>query len=521
LTNVLHLAEWLQAREGQCDGPRALLRALRERIREPAAGDPENLLRLEGDGERLRVVTIHKSKGLEYPLVLLPFIAAWRDGARGGEPAVFHDSAAHARVAELAGEHERERAHAERMAEDMRLLYVALTRARHALWLGVAPLAARSNAKNPQLEGSALGQILGRGAPIDSLDAYAQALAGVGAGHESVMAIQDAPAPDDRRWQPPAPPALRSARTFRHGGFAPWWVASYTALTRGLDAPGASASGGFYDAAQEWALEAAADDAQPDVAEPLRKAAARAGDMRHAFPRGADAGAVLHALLQWCAQQGYARVRRDPSSLRDQAARRLAVRGWQHWVDPLCDWLLGYLDTPLVLLNKEQPICLSELELAVGEMEFWLPVRRLDAARLDALITAQIWPGQPRPPLDAGVLAGMIRGYIDLSFMYGGRYGVLDYKSHWLGPDAAAYSPSALRAVMLRHRYDVQAVLYLLALHRLLRARLPGYDMDQHLGGAAFCFLRGSQAQGSGVVTLHPPRALIEALDAALAEGAS
>jgi exodeoxyribonuclease V beta subunit len=114
----------------------------------------------------------------------------------------------------------------------------------------------------------------------------------------------------------------------------------------------------------------------------------------------------------------------------------------------------------------------------------------------------------------------MIRGYIDLSFCHAGRYGVADYKFHRLGPDTAAYAPPALRAVMLAQRYDVQAVLYLLALHRLLRARLPDYDPGRHLGGAAYCFLRGTEAPGRGVVTLTAPPALIETLDAALTEGA-
>jgi exodeoxyribonuclease V beta subunit len=195
--------------------------------------------------------------------------------------------------------------------------------------------------------------------------------------------------------------------------------------------------------------------------------------------------------------------------LREQAQRRLAARGWADWADPLCDWLCGFMDTPLPLLNKEQPARLPELGQALGEMEFWLPVRQLDAARLDTLISAHLWPGQPRPPLAAGTLAGMIRGYIDLSFCQTGRYGVADYKFHSLGPDAAAYALPALRAVMLAHRYDVQAALYLLALHRLLRARLPGYDIARHLGGAAYCFVRGIGAPGRGVVALPAPPALI------------
>jgi exodeoxyribonuclease V beta subunit len=332
-----------------------------------------------------------------------------------------------------------------------------------------------------------------------------------GGGHESVIAIVDAPAPDNQRWQPPAPPALHAARTFRHGGFAPWWIASYTALTRRMSA---STAQDFDDNARE--LEAADGDAP----EPFHNALTR-DDVRHAFPRGADAGTVLHDLLQWCARQGFAHVLADPTGLRELAARRLAVRGWTDWLDPLCDWLREFLDIPLPLLNEEQSLRLSGLEQTLGEMEFWLPVRHLDTARLDTLITAHIWPGQERPPLGTGVLAGMIRGYVDLSFAHADRYWVLDYKSHWLGPNAAAYAPSALRAVMLAHRYDVQAALYLLALHRLLRARLPGYDPQQHLGGAAYCFLRGNQAQGRGLITLQTPCALIEALDAALPKGVS
>ena len=531
LTNVLHLAEWLQRRAGELDGPRALLRALQARIREPGStteGDQEHLLRLESDGEQLKIVTLHKSKGLEYPLVLLPFIAAWRDASKTTEPAVFHDETAQTRVVELDGAEgkARERVHAERMAEDMRLLYVALTRARHALWLGVAPLAARANAGAPQLESSALGQILGQNKPIDSLAAYQQALDDLCKGQQALITVAEAPAPDSEHWRPPAPPALQSARAWRHGAFAPWWIASYTALTRGMSTSAAewpeSAPGSFDDAAREWALGAEDEDTPAGVV-PSGAATNSANDVCHAFPRGTDAGTVLHGLLQWCARQGFARALADPAGLRDQAARKLAVRGWTHWIDPVCNWLRRFLQTPLPLGDEEQPQRLADLGSAIGEMEFWLPVQQLDVARLDALITAHCWPGQARPALAPGLLAGMVKGYIDLVFAHastrGVRYGIADYKSHWLGPDATAYQPHALRAAMLAHRYDVQATLYALALHRLLRARLPGYDIEQHLGSAAYCFLRGSTAQGCGVITLRPPRALIEALDTVLAQG--
>jgi exodeoxyribonuclease V beta subunit len=110
-------------------------------------------------------------------------------------------------------------------------------------------------------------------------------------------------------------------------------------------------------------------------------------------------------------------------------------------------------------------------------------------------------------------LNGMLKGFIDLVFEHQGRYYVLDYKSNWLGADAADYDSTHMARAMLDHRYDLQLALYLFALHRLLRSRLPDYDYDRHVGGALYLFLRGSQAPGGGVYAERPERALIEALD--------
>jgi len=90
---------------------------------------------------------------------------------------------------------------------------------------------------------------------------------------------------------------------------------------------------------------------------------------------------------------------------------------------------------------------------------------------------------------------------------------VADYKSNWLGADDSAYTEQAMTASILDNRYDLQYVLYLLALHRQLKARLPGYDYDQHMGGALYLFLRGTRSQGQGVFFTRPPRLLIESLD--------
>jgi hypothetical protein len=107
----------------------------------------------------------------------------------------------------------------------------------------------------------------------------------------------------------------------------------------------------------------------------------------------------------------------------------------------------------------------------------------------------------------------MLKGFIDLVFEHRGRYYLLDWKSNWLGSDDSAYSDEAMRAAVLAHRYDLQYALYLLALHRLLRARLPDYEIERHLGGAVYVFLRGCGAPTQGVFTARPERELIMALD--------
>jgi exodeoxyribonuclease V beta subunit len=108
----------------------------------------------------------------------------------------------------------------------------------------------------------------------------------------------------------------------------------------------------------------------------------------------------------------------------------------------------------------------------------------------------------------------MFKGFIDLTFEYQGRYYVADYKSNWLGAEDASYDTANMAATILGKRYDLQFSLYLLALHRQLKLRLPGYDYDQHMGGAVYLFLRGHQAESQGVYFEKPPRELIEQMDA-------
>jgi exodeoxyribonuclease V beta subunit len=150
-------------------------------------------------------------------------------------------------------------------------------------------------------------------------------------------------------------------------------------------------------------------------------------------------------------------------------------------------------------------------------MEFWLPSDGLQARRLDALCQQHLLPGQPRPQLPERALKGMLMGFADLVFEHDGRFWVLDYKSNALGSRDGDYTREAMKQSILEHRYDVQAALYLLALHRLLKSRLgSAYAPERHLGGAIFFFLRGVDGPTAGCCEVAAPLALIEQLDAML-----
>ncbi|WP_213880686.1 exodeoxyribonuclease V subunit beta [Pseudomonas sp. dw_358] len=508
LTNLLHLCELLQQASGELDGEQALIRHLSEHLALSGQAGEEQILRLESDEQLVKVVTIHKSKGLEYPLVFLPFICSAKpvDGKR--LPLAWHDEQGQVQVTLAPTEEQIELSDNERLAEDLRLLYVALTRARHACWLGVADLK-RGTRKESLLHRSAMGYLLGGG---DVLRESAQLSRWLADAQQGCAAISHGAVPEDdgQRFVPPRnEAALRRPRLPRRRAAENWWIASYSAL-RISDGSASAAP----DDAQAQKLT---DDERLD---PLaaRQIPATSGDI-HRFPRGPGPGTFLHSLLEWAGNEGFADVSRQPELLQDAVARRCNRRGWNGWIATLTQWLEHLLQAPLNLDPQIAPFSLGQLSEYRIEMEFWFASHRVDVKRLDALVTAGTHLGQSRAAAEGALLNGMFKGFIDLCFEHDGCYYVVDYKSNWLGPDALSYTHAAMVNAILDNRYDLQYVLYLLALHRQLKARLPDYDYDQHVGGALFVFLRGIDSASQGLYFTRPPRELIEQLDVLFSGG--
>ncbi|MDR5865371.1 exodeoxyribonuclease V subunit beta [Halomonas koreensis] len=517
LTDLLHLGELLQEASAEIDGEHALLRFLAESRAHPQAQSDSHRLRLESDADLVQVVTIHKSKGLEYPLVFLPFIAAFRPVKQGDLPLRWHDDDGHLRLSLAADEATLARADHERLGEDLRKLYVALTRARHATWLGLAPLEA--------MERSAVGHLIKGSAALspDDLRPALEALArgdGEQASDEATVRVQDAPEAD-------ATPvhlateteALGEARAPTRAIREHWWIASYSALRAGATPKDESDTAGVEAEPAPEPTTADEATAMEVIDEPFDAGAATVSEgSLHRFPRGPSAGTFLHGLLEWAGEEGFAKVTEDAALRADTLARRANRRGWEGQIAALEQWLPELLTTPLPVPNsgdsEAAPLRLDALDGYRVELEFWFAAHRVGTRRLDELVSEYTLGGRKRPALEPDTLNGMLKGFIDLVVEHQGRFYVLDWKSNHLGADDAAYTEAAMAQAVLDKRYDVQYCLYLLALHRLLEARLPDYDIERHLGGALYVFLRGTRAPSRGVHAERPPSELILALDA-------
>jgi exodeoxyribonuclease V beta subunit len=497
LTDLLHLAELLQVASQQLDGEQALIRWLAEQIENDSDSSEERILRLESDAGLVKVITIHKSKGLEYPLVFIPFGVTAR--AAGKDRGFYEATDAEGRKVirftytdEIA-----RRQNEERLREDLRLFYVAMTRARHAVWLGITSL-------KDKIDQSAFGYLLAGGETVTQAqlpERLRQAYGRCGAIRiEDTASATTITTLSREELQRPLAKVPAYSASFERD----WMVGSYTALTRTLahmpapmPAPSLPLEEKLFD-----------DDAGSALARPLDVA-------WHRFPRGARPGQFLHEQLEWMANEGFACIQ-DPDFDR-QLAMRCERAGWGHREEDVIAWMKLAASTRLPSLDA----ALYEVEKVVPEMEFWLPATGLDTRALDEVCRSLLPGGVICAALSEKQLRGMLRGFMDLVVQHQGRYWVLDYKSNALGSGDRDYHEAALAQAMAAHRYDVQASLYLLALHRLLKARLgERYDASRQLGGAVFYFLRGAANEAThGCYRLLPDAALLDRLDRLLPSG--
>lgn len=400
----------------------------------------------------------------------------------------------------------------------MRLLYVALTRAQKAVWLGVAETRSdlTGSAEKGTLKRSALSQLLNRATRGD-LHNQLKTLWG----SCNAIEICQMPAISHTHYVVKAlDQQTQAARTPVRQHASDWWSASFSALTRGLQSDSLrdeAFADALHDAVQntpDHALQAFATDTQT----PLLECPSKSQSPWQTFPAGARYGTLLHDLLEWQSRNQWPAALNASPSKEQEWARLLSRQArWlqlsETHTQQLTPWVQQMITASLPLSGLGSNLVLSSLrnDELWSEMEFSLEAHHVPSHTLDRLIQTHVLAGQPRPALQTRTLHGMLTGFMDLVLQHDGKYWVLDYKSNRL----PHYGQTQLTQTILEKRYEVQYVLYTLALHRLLKSRLPHYNYDQHLGGCIYVFLRGIQDEGAGVHVWRPSQTLIEALDRA------
>jgi exodeoxyribonuclease V beta subunit len=504
LTNLYHLVELLQQQDSAMRLGMEGLVTWFCRQRQSGSQEEEHLLRLESDGHLVKIDTLHHSKGLEYGIVFCPYLWDEGGGRNDGRPFLFHDPEENeVAVLELGSESfEKNRIYrqTEDFAENLRLLYVALTRSRFRCYL---PWGLNERSRHSALswllhseqQPETLTEWQGYTKSLDNCadEQRLEQLQKMAQGTIKIVSMPQFEANAQLLLE--MPPELSPARRV-HSRFAKHLrVSSFSSLAVG-QAEDLPDHDGFISIDDYW----------QEHDKPLNV---------HGFPRGAGPGSCLHAILE---ELNF----NQPEISRVEAlveAKLILYAIDVRWTSVVTDWMIELLKTPL----NAEGLTLGQIssEQCLKEMEFYFPVTAFEPMQIRNLAERHHFSNVQAlldglSGLKSETLDGFIKGFIDLVFEAQGRYYLADYKSNWLGMDYSDYHSQALCDAMVSHHYTLQYVLYTLAVHRYLRLRIPDYDYERHFGGVFYLFLRGMWAQDAqrlGIVAERPSAAFIAALD--------
>ncbi|MEJ3656384.1 UvrD-helicase domain-containing protein [Actinomycetes bacterium KLBMP 9759] len=548
LTDLRHIGQSLHAAAvaGHL-GPGALVDWLRHRI-EDAAVDVgvERSRRLESDAAAVQIITIHRSKGLEFPIVYVPF--GWDRNVRDPEVPLLHDPRG-ARVLDVGGEtgegwKERCAQHrAEEAGEDLRLLYVALTRAKSQVVTWWVPATTTSTSPvhrlligrpEPGAQPAEAYRVPPDGAALDALRTLASPVLAV----EEVRVRATSPFASRA-----GGPGELAAATFTRALDRQWRRTSYSALTAGA---------GHHGSGTEPEDVGSTDEATVEL-EPVPSTVTAVPSPMAELPIGAAFGTLVHAVFEaadlTAGDLGGELVARCREQLVRFPVQGVDATALAAALEPVARTSLGPLAGGLRLADIAPRDRLAELDfelpLAGGDAP---GPQRLVLGDVAGVLRRHLPAGDPlaaypaaleEPALAEQPLRGYLTGSVDAVLRIpGDRFVIVDYKTNWLGPvgpdgreplTAAHYTPPLLAEAMIAANYPLQALLYGVALHRYLRWRMPGYDPDRHLGGVAYLFLRGMCGPATptvdgvpcGVFSWAPPPALVVELSTLLDTGPS
>ena len=497
LTDFLHLAEILQRAATLHESEAALLSWFEKQIQ--GEGRQEAQIRLESERQLVKIVSIHKSKGLEYDLVWLPFLAVPSKIPTAGDMNVYYSKERDETLWDMENRN-LNALYEETFAEELRLLYVALTRAKYQMAFALpAQFDKKWNALHYVLSQGEIGKEIALSAPKDTetlLQTFKEKM-------QDNVEICTKPNLE-------AFPTLSintkndelKAAEFTGNIEQDWRITSFTSIEQGHRRQ-------HYFTESAGKKHAVFDDAKDyDSQNAIEISTALLSENESNIldlPRGKQVGTALHRHFENCYFS-------DLANTEEIDKLRQSLQLDETFTEPLQNWLQQISHTPL---SNEIGIALADLtnKDCIKEMPFYLAIREhFDVEAFNRTLKAH--HHLPSEPLQFEQIQGMVRGSIDLVFRHNGKYYLVDYKSNFLGSTLADYNQEALKKEMLHSHYDWQYLIYMLALHRYLQSVVPHYDYSRDFGGVFYLFLRGMNGEPqSGVFYDRPSVELITELD--------
>ncbi len=523
LTNILHLCEVLHKRAMEENlGNTALLKWFADQRDKSKPRSEEHQLRLETDEEAVKVLTIHKSKGLEFPIVFCPF--AWDSSALGGknrkkEPFItFHDQSGGKPALVLGGEESELYTHlAERelLSENLRLLYVALTRAKACCYLAWGNISGTETSAlayllcGPDSSGVQVVQETSINFPetADELKSKISDFIDRSCGDMALIEPMPKGTP-----LPPTEiqPESLTCRQF-HGSIpADWKICSFSSLVSDQDSD--ILAPGFDEQTPEFG------HGEQEAMTPGIESGASGFIL---FPRGTRAGTFIHSLLE---KLDFTQL--DSRETRELIFKKLLEYGFDvTWFDPVFCMLKELILTPLDPKYPGLTIGAIENKDRLNELEFYFPLKPIEPGTLSHLFSNYTRVpasfGEQMERLTFSPSRGFMRGFIDMVFRWDNRFYLVDWKSNFLGPTVEFYHLRELKEIMAREFYFFQYYIYSIALHQYLKQRIPDYRYESHFGGVYYIFLRGinkNMGQDYGIYRDLPPWDFIQLMSENLIE---
>jgi exodeoxyribonuclease V beta subunit len=534
-TNVLHLAEVLHQTSMERKLTMAgLLKWLSEQRDPNTPRLDEYQLRLESDENAVKLVTIHKSKGLEYPVVFCPFGWTGSKIKKNNYPFTFHDSLNHMRLTLDLGspamDENRMFAEKEELAENLRLLYVALTRARsrcYFVWGRFRDAETSAPAYLFHQQGSWKG-----GNVIHSIEerlthlsdenmrAELKILADTSDG---IIRLSEMPIEAGEKYSPlPDKKVALSSRTFSGSIDRQWHISSFSSLVSGLqhgaeladhDAISQPASPErerwragppsphLPDRALQW------QTGRPDLLDVKEAGGPHTYSQKDfeesaideeplsifSFPRGTKAGTCLHDIFEHLDF-----VQKDTSLIKKLVSNKLIEYGFEPlWQETIYDMVRKVLSVPLEPGMSDFTLSHIRSQDRINELEFYFPLKSISPKKLQNIFAKYTDPALSKDfperieRLDFTPVRGFMRGFMDMVFQFQGQFYLVDWKSNLLGSGLEDYDQKGLAKAMKDEFYNIQCHIYTVALNQYLQLRLPGYTYETHFGGALYIFLRG------------------------------